>query len=93
MNRPALSGREYIRQKMRLGLPLIIGQLVTIGIWTSGTITMGWIDSSSRAASALSSRFYQPFFFLALSKASLILTMRMMGAMRRIRDGKRILLA
>ena len=51
---------------MQLALPLMIGQLATIGIWTSDTIAMGWIDSSSLAAGALASRFYQPFFFLAL---------------------------
>lgn len=44
----------------------MVGQLVTIGIWTSNTIAIGWIDSSSLAASAFASRFYQPFLFLAL---------------------------
>ena len=51
---------------MRLSLPLIMGQLATIRIWTNDTIAMGWIDSSSLAAGALASRFCQPFFFLAL---------------------------
>ena len=54
---------------MRLALPLMIGQLATIGIWTSDTIAIGWIDSSSLAVGALASRFYQPFFSLALSMA------------------------
>ena len=66
MDSTAMSWREHIRQNMRLALPLMIGQLATIGIWTSDTIAMGWIDSSSLAAGALASRFYQPFFFLAL---------------------------
>ena len=66
MESTAMSWREHIRQNMRLALPLMIGQLATIGIWTSDTIAMGWIDSSSLAAGALASRFYQPFFFLAL---------------------------
>ena len=66
MDSTAMSWREHIRQNMWLALPLMIGQLATIGIWTSDTIAMGWIDSSSLAAGALASRFYQLFFFLAL---------------------------
>ena len=66
MDSTAMSWREHIRQNMRLALPLMIGQLATIGIWTSDTIAKGWIDSSSLATGALTSRFYQPFFFLAL---------------------------
>ena len=122
MDSTTMSWHEHIRQNMRLALPLMIGQLATIGIWKSDTITMGRIDSSSLAAGALASRFYQPFLFLALSislavgplvgfslcfsptgvwgrlllglsVASLMLTMRMMRAMRRIRDSGRILLA
>ena len=38
---------------MWLALPLMIGQLVAIGIWKSDTIAMGWIDSSSLAAGGL----------------------------------------
>ena len=66
MDSTAMSWREHIRQSMRLALPLMIGQLATIGIWTSDTIVMGWIDTSSLAAGTLASRFYQPFFFLCL---------------------------
>ena len=117
-----MSWHEHIRQNMRLALLLMIGKLATIGIWTSDNTAMGWINSLSLAANALASRFYQPFFFLALgislavgplvgfslcfsptgvwgrlllglSVASLMLTMRMMRAMRRIRDSGRILLA
>ena len=63
MDSTAMSWREHIRQNMRLALPLMIGQLATIGIWTSDTIAMGWINSSSLTAGALASRFYQPFSF------------------------------
>ena len=66
MTTPAMSWRDHIRQNMRLAAPLMIGQLATIGIWTSDTIAMGRIDSASLAAGALASRYYQPFFFLAL---------------------------
>ena len=41
MDSTAMSWREHIRQNMRLALPLIIGQLATIGIWPSDTIAMG----------------------------------------------------
>ena len=61
-----MSWRDHIRQNMRLAAPLMVGQLATIGIWTSDTIAMGRIDSASLAAGALASRYYQPFFFLAL---------------------------
>ncbi len=63
MDSTAMSWREHIRQNIQLAVPLIIGQLATIGIWTSDTIAMEWSDSSSLAADALTSRFYQPFFF------------------------------
>ena len=35
MIQSALSWREHMRWNMRLAAPLIIGQLATIGIWTS----------------------------------------------------------
>ena len=57
MDSTTMSWHEHIRQNMRLALPLMIGQLATIGIWTSDIIAMGWIDSSSLAAGALASRF------------------------------------
>lgn len=66
MIQSALSWREHMRWNMRLAAPLIIGQLATIGIWTSDTIAMGRIDSVSLAAGALASRYFQPLYFLAL---------------------------
>ena len=53
MDNTAISWREYIRQNRRLALPLMIGQLATIGILTSNTLAMGWIDSSSLAAQGI----------------------------------------
>ena len=41
MDSTAISWHEHIRQNMRLALPLMIGRLATIGIWTSDTIAMG----------------------------------------------------
>jgi len=66
MIQSALSWRAHMRWNMRLAAPLIIGQLATIGIWTSDTIAMGRIDSVSLAAGALASRYFQPLYFLAL---------------------------
>ena len=66
MIQSALSWRMHMRWNMRLAAPLIIGQLATIGIWTSDTIAMGRIDSVSLAAGALASRYFQPLYFLAL---------------------------
>ena len=66
MDSTAMSWRQHILQNMRLALPLMIGQLASIGIWKGDTIAMGWIDSSSLAAGALTSRFGQSLFFLAL---------------------------
>ena len=66
MTSAALSWRDHFRHNLRLAAPLMVGQLATIGIWTSDTIAMGWIDSASLAAGALASRYYQPLFFLAL---------------------------
>ena len=63
---PAISWRDHLRWNARLAAPLVIGQLATIGIWTSDTIAMGQIDSVSLAAGALASRYYQPLYFLAL---------------------------
>ncbi|MGC6452662.1 MAG: MATE family efflux transporter [Candidatus Puniceispirillaceae bacterium] len=66
MTATALSWRDHFRHNLRLAAPLMIGQLATIGIWTSDTIAMGQINSASLAAGALASRYYQPLFFLAL---------------------------
>ena len=87
MDSAAKSWREHIRQNMRLALPLMIGQLATINIWSNDSIAMGWIDSSSLAAGVWGGLLF------GLSIASLILSMRMKRAMRRIRNGGRILLA
>ena len=62
-----MSLSENIHQNMRLAVPLMIGQLLTIGISASETIAMAWTHRSSLATGALASRFYQPFFFLALN--------------------------
>ena len=61
MTTPAMKWRDHIRQNMRLAAPLMIGQLATIGIWTSDTIAMGGIDSASLAAGALAAGRARPW--------------------------------
>ena len=55
-SRHAQSWRDHLRWNARLAAPLVIGQLATIGIWTSDTIAMGQIDSVSLAAGAPAAR-------------------------------------
>ena len=62
----ALGWRAHILLNLRLAAPLIVGQLATIGIWTSDVMAMGQLDSASLAAGAIASRYFQPMFFLAL---------------------------
>ena len=66
MNAAPLGWRAHILMNLRLAAPLIIGQLATIGIWTSDVVAMGNLDTTSLAAGSLASRYFQPMFFLAL---------------------------
>lgn len=53
-------------QNIKLSLPIVIGALATIGIWTADIIAMGQIDSVNLAAGSLANRYFQPFYFFAL---------------------------
>lgn len=66
MTFPTLNWRDHLAENLRLAMPLIVGQLATIGIWTSDVLAMGQIDSDSLAAGALATRYFQPIFFLAI---------------------------
>jgi MATE family multidrug resistance protein len=66
MTNVALGWRAHILLNLRLAAPLIVGQLATIGIWTSDVVAMGQLDSTSLAAGSIASRYFQPMFFLAL---------------------------
>ena len=66
MNAAPLGWRAHILMNLRLAAPLIIGQLATIGIWTSDVVAMGNLDTTSLAAGSLAARYFQPMFFLAL---------------------------
>ena len=64
--RVAVSMRGHVGHNIHLSLPLVFAQLATIGIWTADVIAMGRMDSASLAAGSLASRYYQPFYFMAL---------------------------
>lgn len=66
MSASPLGWRAHILINLRLAAPLIIGQLATIGIWTSDVVAMGDLDTISLAAGSLAARYFQPMFFLAL---------------------------
>ena len=53
-------------QNIKLSIPIVIGALATIGIWTADIIAMGQIDSENLAAGSLANRYYQPLYFTAL---------------------------
>lgn len=53
-------------QNIRLAIPIVVGALATIGIWTADVIAMGQIDSINLAAGSLATRYYQPIYFTAL---------------------------
>lgn len=60
------SWRYHHWQNIRLAIPIVIGALATIGIWTADIIAMGQIDSVNLAAGSLANRYYQPIYFTAL---------------------------
>ena len=92
----ALGWRAHILLNLRLAAPLIVGQLATIGIWTSDVMAMGQLDSASLAAGAIASRYFQPMFFLALGISLAVgpLVAQGLGAgdMRQVRRAFRCLL-
>ena len=56
MNAAPLGWRAHILMNLRLAAPLIIGQLATIGIWTSDVVAMGNLDTTSLAAGGKAGR-------------------------------------
>ncbi|MGB2016319.1 MAG: hypothetical protein ACPHWV_03135, partial [Candidatus Puniceispirillum sp.] len=61
-----LSWRAHYWQTIVLALPLVIGQLASIGIATADVFAMGQISSHDLASGSLAARFYQPFYFMGL---------------------------
>ena len=61
-----LAWLPHIWPTIILSLPLVVGQVAMIAIWTADIIMMGWISSSALAAGVLGSRLYQPMYFIAI---------------------------
>lgn len=57
---------EHYRATILLSLPLIVGQVAMIAIWSADIIMMGWISTDALAAGVQANRLYQPFYFVAL---------------------------
>ncbi|MCE2516351.1 MAG: MATE family efflux transporter [Alphaproteobacteria bacterium] len=49
-----------------LSIPLIIGQVAMIGVWTADIVMMGSISADALAAGTQASRLYQPLYFIAI---------------------------
>ena len=61
-----MSWRDHFRATIVLSLPLIVGQVAMIAIWTADIIMLGWISTDALAAGIQANRLYQPFYFIAL---------------------------
>ena len=77
---------------IRLSMPLIVGQVAMIGIWTADIIMMGWIDADALAAGTLANRLYQPMYFIAIGLTLAVspLTSQALGAGSR-RQARRVM--
>ena len=66
--RPAdpLAWSSHFRETVLLSLPLIMGQMAMIAIWTADIVMMGWIGTGELAAGVQANRLYQPLFFTAM---------------------------
>ena len=67
---------------IRLALPICMAQLASIGILTSDLWMAGRLSTFDLAASALSTRLYHPFYFIALGILAVIapLTAQALGS-------------
>ncbi|XDZ64612.1 MATE family efflux transporter [Alphaproteobacteria bacterium LSUCC0684] len=91
MTAPA-SWQHHTKATLFLSLPLIIGQIAMIGIWTVDILMMGWISTDALAAGTQANRLYQPFYFIALGLTIAVspLTAQALGAFRR-REARRVM--
>ena len=78
---------SHYAETIRLAIPLVVGQLALIGIWTADIMMAGWVSVTALAAATQASRMYQPFYFMALgiTMAVVPLTAQAVGA----GDGRR----
>ena len=56
----------HFRKTLTLAIPLMVGQLMSIGINTADIIAMGQLGTTELAAGSLAARYFQPFFFLGM---------------------------
>jgi len=63
---PLLSWSAHYRKTLALALPLMLGQLMSIGINTADVIAMGQLGTTDLAAGSLAARYFQPFFFMGM---------------------------
>jgi len=84
--------QHHTKATLFLSLPLIIGQIAMIGIWTVDILMMGWISTDALAAGTQANRLYQPFYFIALGLTIAVspLTAQALGAFRR-REARRVM--
>lgn len=62
----ASSWRDHYIATVLLSLPLVVGQVAMIGIWTADIMMLGWISTDALAAGTQANRLYHPFYFIAL---------------------------
>lgn len=74
-----------------LSIPLIVGQVAMIAVWTADIVMMGGIDADALAAGTQANRLYQPLYFIALGLTIAVspLTSQALGAGKK-RQARRI---
>ena len=82
---------SHYSQTILLAVPLIVGQVAMISIWTADIVMMGWISTDALAAGTQANRLYQPLYFIAIGLTIAVspLTSQALGAMRR-RQARRV---
>lgn len=63
---PTQSWSFHFWATIRLALPLMMGQIALISIWTVDIVMMGWIGTDALAAGTQANRMYQPLYFIAI---------------------------
>ena len=86
-----MSWRDHYIATLILSLPLVVGQVAMIGVWTADIVMLGWISTDALAAGTQANRLYQPFYFIALGLTLAVspLTAQALGAGSR-RQARRV---
>jgi MATE family multidrug resistance protein len=85
-------GSSHYVSTIQLAIPLIVGQVALIGIWTTDIVMMGGINADALAAGTQATRLYQPLYFIALGLTLAVspLTSQALGGKSR-RQARRVL--